>query len=125
METRMSKSFEYYMSLPYKIVLLPAEEGGYVVEIPELPGCITQGDNLEDAFKMINDAKAAWIDVALQEGIEISEPYTEEQYSGKYVVRIPKTLHRDLANKAKEEKVSLNQLTTYLLASGIGKKVKL
>lgn len=121
----MNNTFEYYMSLPYKIVLYPADEGGYVAEIPELPGCITQGDDLQDTMDMIADAKAAWLDIALQDQKAIPEPIHDDQYSGKYVVRIPKTLHRELAEKAKAEKVSLNQLTTYLLASSVGKGIRL
>lgn len=54
-----AKTFEYYMSLPYKMVIYPASEGGYVAEIPELPGCLTQGDSWQDIFEMIQDAKAA------------------------------------------------------------------
>lgn len=68
------KSFEYYMSLPYKMVIYPASEGGYVAEIPDLPGCLTQGDSWQDIFDMIQDAKAAWIDIALQDGTKIPEP---------------------------------------------------
>jgi antitoxin HicB len=118
----MNKSFAYYMSLPYKIVLYPASEGGYVVEIPELPGCLSQGETKEQAMTMIEDAKAAWIDIALQDGRNIPEPITEEQYSGKFVVRVPKSLHKSLAERAKAENVSLNQLTAYLLSAGVGKK---
>lgn len=120
----MDKSFEYYMSLPYKIVFYPASEGGYVAEIPELEGCLTQGDNMQDTLEMIEDAKRAWIDIALQKNREIPEPNMEpeEQYSGKFLVRIPKSLHKDLAARAKKEDVSLNQLATYLFSSGIGRK---
>ena len=118
----MSKNFEYYMSLPYKITLYPALEGGYVVEIPELPGCLSQAETKEEAMTMIEDAKAAWLDIALESGKEIPEPITEEQYSGKFVVRVPKSLHKSLAERAKEEKVSLNQLTAYLLSAGVEKK---
>ena len=120
----MDKNFEYYMSLPYKIVFLPAKEGGYDAEIPDLPGCLTQGDDLQDTIAMLEDAKAGWIDIAMQDGITIPEP-TNEEYSGKFNVRIPKSLHKELAFKAKEENVSLNQLTTYLLSSGIGRNTKL
>lgn len=65
---KINKTFKYYMSLPYKIVLYPAKEGGYTAEIPELPGCLTQANNEQDALKMIEDAKATWIDIALQDG---------------------------------------------------------
>jgi antitoxin HicB len=110
------------MELPYKISFYPANVGGFVAEIPDLPGCLTQGDNAEDVLKMIQDAKAAWIDIAIQDDIEIPEPTSEIHYSGKFNVRIPKSLHKELASKAKEENVSLNQLTTYLLSSGVNKQ---
>ncbi len=70
----MEKTIDYYMGLPYKIVLYPAVEGGYVVEIPELRGCISQGDDAEDALKMIEDAKLCWLEIALEDGKEIPEP---------------------------------------------------
>lgn len=68
------KNLDYYMSLPYKIVIYPASEGGYVAEIPDLPGCLTQGDNWQDTFDMIQDAKAVWIDTAMQDGRKIPVP---------------------------------------------------
>ncbi|MCX7779648.1 MAG: type II toxin-antitoxin system HicB family antitoxin [Negativicutes bacterium] len=121
----MKKELEYYLSLPYRFEIIPAEEGGFVGVVPELPGCITQGETLEDTVRMINDAMRAWIECALEEGITIPEPVnSEEDYSGKFVVRVPKSLHRDLVRKAKEENVSLNQLTAYLLSSGIGRPLK-
>ena len=119
------KTFEYYMSLPYTIILKESPEGGYVASVKELSGCLTQGETKVEALEMIEDAKAAWIDVSLQDGDEIPEPTTEEQYSGKFVVRVPKSLHKSLAERAKEENVSLNQLTAYLLSSGVGKKPNL
>jgi antitoxin HicB len=112
------KTFEYYMSLPYTIVIKRSPEGGYVAKIAELPGCITQGDTVDDVIKMIDDAKAGWIDIALQDGREILEP-VDDQFSGKFNVRIPKSLHRELVARAQEENVSLNQLAVYLLSSGI------
>ena len=121
----MNKSFEYYMSLPYKIVLYPSSEGGYVAEIPELAGCLTQGDDIQDALEMIEDAKKAWIDIAIHDNREIPEPETEEKYSGKFLVRVPKSLHKELAMRAKKEAVSLNQLATYFLSTGIIRKTKI
>jgi antitoxin HicB len=115
------RTFEEYMLLPYTVIIKPSPEGGYVAKIAELPGCITQGETLHEVTEMIEDAKAAWIDIAMQDGKEIPEPVNEE-YSGRFNVRIPKTLHKALVKQAKEEEVSLNQLTTYLLSAGIGKK---
>lgn len=114
------KDFDYYVSLPHKIVLYPAEEGGFVVEIPDLPGCISQGDDIDDAYKMIEDAKRGWIEIALEQGRTIAEPSNHEDYSGKFNVRVPKSLHRTLAEKAREEGVSLNQYIVYQLSRDVG-----
>ncbi|GAX88622.1 type II toxin-antitoxin system HicB family antitoxin [Effusibacillus lacus] len=117
----MNKDLDYYLSLPYRIVLHPAPEGGYAVSIPELPGCISQGETVEEAIKMIEDAKVSWLEIALEDGLEISEPEREsEEYSGKFNVRVPKSLHRILAEKAKEENVSLNQYINYQLSRSVG-----
>jgi len=62
---------------------------------------------------MIEDAKVCWLESALEDGVTIPEPRTAEKYSGKFNVRLPKTLHRILVEKAKEENVSLNQYVTY------------
>lgn len=118
------KDFAYYMKLPYQIVIKPSPEGGYVAYIPDLSGCITQADHLNELAEMIEDAKAGWIDLALQDGKEIPEPDTEE-YSGRFNLRIPKSLHKDLVVKAKDENVSLNQMATYLLAKGLNSKIKI
>ncbi len=117
------KDLKYYLELPYRIVLYPAKEGGYVVEIPELPGCLSQGETVDEAYAMIQDAKASWLESALEDGIEIPEPARGiDEYSGKLNIRIPKSLHRTLAEKAKEEKVSLNQYISYKLSQGFRHK---
>ncbi|MBM7854320.1 putative RNase H-like HicB family nuclease [Desulfohalotomaculum tongense] len=75
------KNLNYYLSLTYKIVLHPAEEGGYVAEISELPGCLSQGETKEEALEMIEDAKIAWIETALELGREIPEPAPDDKFS--------------------------------------------
>ena len=118
------RDLNYYLSLPYKIELHPSKEGGFGVSIPDLPGCISQGETEVEALEMIADAKAAWIEIALEDGMDIPEPTpAEEAFSGKFNLRIPRSLHRDLARKAEEEKVSLNTLATYLLSTCMGKKL--
>jgi len=116
------KTIEYYMSLPYRVVLEPSPEGGWVTSIPDLPGWITQGETKEASLLLIEDAKAGWIDLAIQDGDEIPEPDTTEKYSGKFLVRIPKSLHKKIAERAKKEAVSINQLATYLFSAGISGK---
>ena len=61
-----------------------------------------------------------WIEVALEEGIPIPEPAPNEDYSGKFVVRLPRSLHRQLAETAEREGVSLNQFINVALAQSVG-----
>jgi antitoxin HicB len=96
-----NKNLEYYLQLPYRMVIYPAQEGGYAIEIPELPGCVTQGQTLEEALEMIHDAKVGWLELSLEDGMEIPEPSDNEEYSGKFNVRMPKSLHALLVKKAK------------------------
>jgi len=53
------KDFAYFISLSYRIGLYPAAEGGFVADIPELPGCISQGETQEEVLNMIQEAKEA------------------------------------------------------------------
>jgi antitoxin HicB len=104
-----------YMKLPYAITSIP-EGSGYSVEIKDLPGCISQGETLEEALEMIEDAKMAWIKVNLELGNSIPLPSTEKKFSGRFVVRLPSSLHQQLAEQAERNGVSLNQMVSTLLA---------
>ena len=71
----MAKTLEYYMSLPYRLEIIPdTEEGGYAARYPELPGCITCADTKEAAIAGALDAKRAWLEAAIEDGMEMSEP---------------------------------------------------
>lgn len=91
-------------------------EGGYAVRFPELPGCVTCGDTMESTIKNAEDCKREWISAAIEEGIAIPEPMPEDDYSGQFKLRIPKSLHRSLAEHSKAEGISMNQYCLYLLA---------
>ncbi len=69
-----NKSLDYYMSLPYSLEVIPSEEGGWVIKVKELPGCMTQADNWEDVLDLVREAKQGWIEVALEYGDPIPEP---------------------------------------------------
>ena len=79
------------------------EEGGYVVSFPDLPGCLTCGETPAAALANADDAKKAWLEAALEEGIEIHEPGSLEEYSGQFKIRMPRSLHRDLAEHSKKK----------------------
>lgn len=119
------KTLEEYMKLPYKIELVPdIEEGGYAVSCPELPGCLSCGETIEDAIAGIEDAKRAWIEASLEDGEEIPEPSNIDEYSGQFKLRIPKSLHKQLAEHSKREGISMNQYCLYLLSMNDVKRAK-
>lgn len=116
------KTLEYYMSLPYRMEIIPdREEGGYTICFPDLPGCLTCADTLELAIANAADAKRAWLAAALEDGVEIFDPTLGRTdlsaYSGQFKIRMPKSLHRDLADHAREEGISMNQYCVYLLSA--------
>lgn len=111
------KTLSEYLDLPYRMeVDEDREEGGYVVSFPELPGCLTCGESVEAALENARDAKRAWLEAALEEGMEIPEPGALSAYSGQFKLRLPKSLHRLLAEEARREGVSMNQYCVYLLS---------
>lgn len=113
-------ALDYYLALPYTVEVRH-DEDGWFAKIVELPGCMTWADTFEGLGAMIEDAKLGWIEGALENGDPVPEPRGTEDYSGKVVLRMPKSLHRDLARKAKDEGVSLNQIMVANLARSIGR----
>lgn len=119
----MDKAVEYYLRLPYTIELQRAAEGGWFVHVKELPGCMSQGDTPQEAIEMIADAMRGWIEISLEDGDPIPEPRHLDDYSGKFVVRVPRSLHRDLVEAAVEEGVNLNQYVNVVLAHPWARRV--
>jgi antitoxin HicB len=115
----MEKTIEYYMNLPYTIELIPEPEGGWCVAVKELPGCLSEGDTVEEAIEMIHDAMRGWLEISLEERHDIPEPNLDEEFSGKFVVRLPRSLHRQLVETAEREGVSLNQFVNVALARAV------
>ena len=113
------KKLEYYMSLPYnKIIQEIHDESSHYFygKILELDGCQSTGDTLEELIANLTEAMEGHIEVMLENEMEIPEPIKEESLSGKFVIRVPKSLHRRLVIEAEREGVSLNQYAMYKLA---------
>ena len=111
------KTINEYMNLPYRMEIIPdTKEGGYVVRFPELPGCLTCAETVEEAVKNAEECKKEWLTAAIEDGIKIPEPVCDDEYSGQFKLRIPKSLHRSLAEHSKEEGISMNQYCLYLLS---------
>ena len=116
----MTKNLDYYMGLPYRVeVVEDKTEGGFTLYCPELHGCMTCADTIEAGFHMLEDAKREWFAACLQDGLPIPEPFRLEDYSGQFKLRLPKSLHRLLAQRSSEEGVSMNQYCVYLLSKGL------
>lgn len=118
--TAQAKELADYLARPYTRELKPNSDGTWFATIVELPGCMTEGDAEGEALKNLSDAMEAWISSALEDGDPIPEPMNVEGYSGKFVVRVAKSLHRDLARRAGVEGVSLNQYVATILAEKLG-----
>lgn len=111
------QSIDYYLKLQYPVTLYPDADGGYVAQIKDLPGCLTQGETVDETMENINQARELWIETAYEAGDDIPLPNHDSTYSGKLVVRMPKSLHRSLAENAEREGVSLNQYILFLLSA--------
>jgi predicted RNase H-like HicB family nuclease len=108
-----------YMKLPYNYIITPTkdESGSYYhASVLELDGCQSTGDTFQEAYEGLLEAMEGWIEVKLDAGFYIPEPLDAGKFSGRFVVRLPKTLHRRLAVEAEKEGVSLNQYTLYKLS---------
>lgn len=112
------------MRLPYKLEVVPVSEedgGGFYASYPELGRAAAHGvgPTIEEAVGMADEAKRLVLETKLEHGDEIPLPRSAQEFSGKFNVRLPKSLHRNLAELAEEEGVSLNQLVVTLLSGGI------
>ncbi len=118
------KTVDEYMKMPYKLEIVEDPlEGGYVASYPELRGCITCAETMEELIDAVKDAKKEWILAEMEEGHTIPEPQSVNSYSGQFKLRMPKSLHRRLAAIAKEEGVSMNQYCLFLLSQNAGSPV--
>jgi predicted RNase H-like HicB family nuclease len=112
------KPLEYYLGLQYPLNLVADPDGGYVVIFPDLPGCLTQVETLDELASMADEARVLWIETEYESGHDIPLPSYPEEFSGKFNLRLPRSLHRSLAEAAEREGVSLNQYVVHLLARG-------
>ena len=113
------KKIKDYMKLPYNYIIQPIEdESGeyYYAKVLELDGCQSTGETFEEAYNNLKDAMKGWIETKLEAGFEIPMPVGYEEFSGKFIVRRPKSLHYKLTVEAKQEGVSLNQYALYKLS---------
>lgn len=109
-----------YLSKPFTRELIENEDGTWFARVVELRGCMSEGKSKQAALENLDDAMKGWIEVALEDGEPIPEPLESRSFSGKFVIRVPRTMHRRLAKRAEVEGVSLNQLVVTALAKEVG-----
>lgn len=108
---------------PFLVRPLSREEGGgYLVEFPDLPGVMSDGETPEEAIRNARDALKAALLTMKKFGDAIPRPSSHTSVSGQWRQRVPRSLHARLVTRAKQEGVSLNTLVTALIAEGLGKR---
>lgn len=117
-------SFEEYL---HELAPLPPEEGGgFLITFPDLPGCMSDGETIEETIANGRDAFNAWVAAAVDCGRTVPKPSSRPaellEASGRFVARLPKSLHARLTAKARQEGVSLNTLVLTLIAEGLGQR---
>jgi antitoxin HicB len=119
------KELKKYMELPYTVMLQRDEEGDIIARIKELEGCVADGQDEIEAIGNLNEVKEYWLHAALKAGRQIPLPdlLDEDLPSGKWLMRVPRTLHKKLAQLAEREGVSLNQFALACLAESVGEKL--
>ncbi len=115
----MGKRIDY----PFEVRPLSAEEGGgFLISYPDFSDCISDGDTIEEALVNGKDALKATIAALKAKEMPVPQPNAGGMASGKFVARVPKTVHARLTSRAKTEGVSLNSLVLSFIAEGLGRK---
>jgi antitoxin HicB len=108
------------LKLGYSRVFVPEEGGGFSGSIREFPGCFAEGDTVAEAYANLESAAESWIEAAQAQGMTVPSPPGHVEASGKFVLRVPRSLHTRLQQLAEEEGTSLNQLVGSVLAERVG-----
>lgn len=112
-------SIEQYRTFKYPMLIEPGEEGGFVVTYPDLPGVVGEGDNVAEATTNAEELRMVWTETCIEDGMEVPQPGELSSCNGTLTVRIPPALHKRLSLRARNEKISLNRLISYLLSTSI------
>ena len=108
-----------YMKLPYtRIIKEMNDESGhyYYGSVLELDGCQSTAETVDELMKSLDEAMEGYLEVKLEHNYPIPLPQQDDSYSGRFVLRLPKTLHKRLSIEASNEGVSLNQWACYKLS---------
>jgi predicted RNase H-like HicB family nuclease len=113
-----------YLRQPYARMVVPEIDGTYRGEILEFPGCIATGDTPAETLTALEEVAAEWLEAALERNQPIPAPVENTAFSGRLVLRMPKSLHKKAARLAEHDGVSLNQFIVTSLAEYVGEQAK-
>jgi predicted RNase H-like HicB family nuclease len=113
------QTLDEYLAVNYPFSVIADPDGGYVLIFPDLPGCISQVDTLDDVGPVAEEIRSLWIETEYERGADIPPPSYPPVYSGKFNLRLPRSLHRRLAEAAERDGVSLNEYVVSILSAGI------
>lgn len=105
---------------PYHRVVVPDGPDAFLARISEFTGCMVLEPTAAEALTRLEELAFGWIESALERGQDIPEPHEEPTYSGKLMLRLPKSLHQKAAEAANRDDVSLNQFIVAAVAEQLG-----
>ena len=119
-ELMMNPTISELVKQPYNIIIQQDVDGCFYAKVEEIEGCFAEGQTAQEAWENIHDSMKNWMEIAEEMNVSIPLPKTNQEieYSGKYLLRMPKKLHKELAEASEEEEgISLNLLMVNLLSS--------
>jgi len=116
----MSKTAKDYLREPYSRTLIPVGDGTYFAEITEFRGCFAEGRTPNEAYENLERVAESWIDASLSQGQEIPKPFATYDFSGRYPLRIPRSIHKQAAKFAEMDDTSLNQFILSAISARVG-----
>lgn len=120
-KTKTVKTPEELLKEPYARILTPdPDSGSYTAQILEFSGCVEQGDTPNEAYENLEKAAVAWIETARSLGQDIPSPSISQGFSGKIALRLPRSIHRQAAQMAERDRISLNQFLLTAVSERVG-----
>lgn len=121
-DDEIAKKVAELRTAPYRRELVQNSNGSWFARIVEFDGCMTEGDSAAEALTNLDDAMSEWLRVQLEDGEAIPEPAANQRFSGKFMVRLPKSLHRSVSEIAVRDGVSINAFVATALARAVGEE---
>jgi antitoxin HicB len=108
------------LAQPYSWIVIPQDNGQYSANVLEFQGCIAEGASADEALRHLQDAADGWIRACLATGQEIPKPITNYEASGKFALRLSRSVYARARKAAALEGVSLNQFIVEAVSERLG-----